>query len=73
MQMEIIQKLREDKKMLGYLRENSHWYKELNRDPNNYKTFVKVMREKYKLKVSDKIESAVDNIELITSVLNVLG
>ena len=35
-------------------------------------TFPKGMKEKYKERTTDKLESIVDNIDLISSVLNVL-
>lgn len=66
------QKLNEDKKMATYLKENSYWYKELNRNSENYKKFINAMKEKYHLKMSDKINDAIDNIDIITSILDTL-
>ena len=73
MQINIQMKLKNDVKMLGYLRENSYWYKELNRNSNNYKNFVTAMKEKYKVRVTDKIGDAMDNVEMVSSILNVLS
>ncbi len=72
--MDIIvqQKLNADKKMLDYLKENSYWYKDLNRDSDNYMKYVKAMKDKYHLKITDKINNAIDNIDIISSVLNAL-
>ena len=63
------QKLEEDAKMAALLKENSYWYKELNRDSDNYKNFVKAMKDKYHLKVTDKISDAIDNMDIITGIL----
>lgn len=65
-------KLNEDKKMDLFLKQNSYWYKELNRNSDNYKNFVNAMKEKYRLKVSDRINDAIDSIDLITGVLDTL-
>lgn len=70
--LEIQKKLRDNPKMLTLLRENSYWYKQLNRSSENYELFLKEMKEKYKLKFSDKVASAIDGIDMISSVLNVL-
>lgn len=64
------QALEKDSKMAEYLKQNSEWFKSLNRDGDNYKVFVKAMKDKYHIKVSDKISDAIDNIDLISSVLN---
>lgn len=66
------QKLNEDKKMDSFLKENSYWIKELNRREDNYKLFISAMKEKYHLKVTDKINNAIDNMDLITGILDSL-
>ena len=71
MLIDVQMKLREDPKMYQYLKENSHWYKELNRHPANYKKFVDAMKEKYKIRPTDKMNDFVENITLINSVLDV--
>ncbi len=66
------QKLTEDTKMAELLKLNSYWYKELNRNSEQYKNFVNAMKEKYHLKVTDKINNAIDNIDIITGILDTL-
>ena len=63
-------KLEENQKMAELLKQNSYWFKELNRKDENYKNFVEQMKEKYHLKVTDKISDAIDNIDLISSILD---
>lgn len=69
--MEILlqQKLEEDKKMAELLKQNSYWYKDLNRNSDNYKKFILAMKEKYHLKMTDRISDAIDNIDLISGIL----
>lgn len=63
--------LKEDPKLYNYLKENSHYYKFLNRDTINAKIFEKEMKTKYKERTTDKLSNAVENIELISSILNI--
>ena len=72
MELSVQQKLLEDKKMDGFLKQNSYWIKDLNRDEENYKKFVAAMKEKYRLKTIDKISDAIDNIDLISGILDTL-
>lgn len=66
-------KFRENPKMKNFLMLNSHWYKELNRSSLNYKLFESTMKEQYKIRTTDKINDAIENIDLISSVLNVIN
>ena len=55
-----------------FLRENSYWYKELNRSRDSLPLFINDMKEKYKLTTSDKLNKTLDNINMISSFLDVL-
>ena len=55
-----------------YLRENSHWYKILNRNPLLLDDMIQEMKDKYKLNTSDKIERLSDRLSMIESLLEVL-
>lgn len=70
MNREVLEKLKQDPKYLKYLRQNSLWYKTLNRDSNKYNEFVKAMKVKYKLRTIDKIDNFVDSVDLITKILD---
>ena len=72
MQRVLQMKFRENPKMKEYLMLNSQWYKQLNRTPNNYKQFENYIKDLYKIRTTDKISNAIENIDLINSVLNVL-
>ena len=72
MQKSLQIKLNENPKMKEYLKLNSNWYKDLNRSATNYKNFEQTMKDIYKLRTTDKINDALENIDLISSVLNVI-
>lgn len=55
-----------------FLRENSYWYKILNRNENAFPEFFQDMKVKYKLTTSDKINRTIDNIGMLQSFLEVL-
>ena len=70
MRREILDKLTSSN-YLKYLRQNSNYYKLLNRDPDNYELFVKKMKEKYKLRTIDKVDNFIDNVDLISKIIDV--
>lgn len=72
MEYSLQQKLNEDKKMAEFLKQNSYWYKDLNRNSDNYKNFVTAMKDKYHLKMTDKLSDAIDNIDIISGILDTL-
>lgn len=69
MELELQKKFLDNPKMYQYLKENSHWIKYLNRDANLYKEFEEKMKELYHERATDKLSDAIDNIDLISSVL----
>ncbi|MGM9877483.1 MAG: YlbE-like family protein [Bacilli bacterium] len=69
----IKEKLLEDEKYLQFLRENSNWYKTLNRDKNEYNNFLKEMKIKYKLRTIDKVDNIIDSVDLITKIISASG
>ncbi len=56
-----------------FLRENSYWYKYLNRSRYYIKDFENAMKEKYKLTTKDKMEKIVDSLDTISKVLDILS
>lgn len=55
-----------------FIRENPIWYKILNRDPLEFKNFVSEVKDKYELKVSDRINKMLDNISTLQTFFEVL-
>ena len=72
MNLDIQFKIKNNPNMQRYLRENSGWYKHLNRSPESINLFNEEMKERYKLRPSDKINNLVDKLDLLTSFFNVL-
>ena len=72
MQMRVLLEIKKDKKMWDLLKINSYWVKDLNRDSSSIKRFKEDMKVKYKLRTTDKISDAIDNIDLISNVLSAL-
>jgi hypothetical protein len=72
MQMRVLLEIKKDKKMWDLLKINSYWIKDLNRNSSNIKRFKDDMKVKYKLRTTDKISDAIDNIDLISNVLGAL-
>ena len=71
MSIELMNRINADINLKRFLRENSYWYKILNRNENAYMEFVDDMKIKYKLTTTDKINRTIDNIGLIQSFLEV--
>ena len=64
-------KLNENNLLHRYIRENSYWYKILNRNPSLISNMTDEMKDKYKLHTSDKIEEMGNKISMIESILKV--
>jgi DNA-dependent RNA polymerase auxiliary subunit epsilon len=69
MNLYLQEKLNSDLKMKDLLKQNSYWIKYLNRNSDNYLEFVREMKNKYHLNMTDRISSAIDNIDLISNIL----
>ncbi len=55
-----------------YIRENSYWYKILNRNPLMFREFEEEVKDKYHLRATDRISKALDALELIQNVVSTL-
>lgn len=72
MQLPVQISFRENLEDYNYLKDNSFYIKELNRGTIDYKRFRDEMKAKYKKRTTDKLSGIMDNMELISSVLDVL-
>ena len=59
-----------DENLLRYLRENSGWYKRLNRN-ENLENMVNEMKERYGLRFRDKVDKIGTGIDIINAFMNV--
>ena len=55
-----------------YLRDDSSWYKVLNRGEESIKMVEEEMRKRYKLTAQDKIEKLSRSVEMISTFMDVL-
>ncbi len=65
-------KLKSNVNYIKFLRENSHWYKYLNRSNQYFKDFENEVKTTYKLRPADKISQAIDTFDMIQTVLTTL-
>ncbi len=72
MNLDLQMKFRNDIKYYTYLKENSYYIKYLNRGSLTYEKFVSDMKVKYKERTSDKISNFIDNIDLVSTIIDTL-
>ena len=72
MRLDVLMNINSDPKQKQFLRENSYWYKYLNRSSIYYKDFINDMKQKYKLTTADKINKISDNLNMVRTFLDVL-
>lgn len=72
MSLDLIMKINSDPIQKQFLRENSYWYKYLNRSNIYYKDFINDMKRKYKLTTEDKLNKVINNINMLNTFLEVL-
>ena len=66
------QKLLEDKKFKRYFEENTNYVKYLNRDPEYYKEFMHEMKKVYQERTTDKLNDAINTINVVSSIIDTL-
>lgn len=72
MKLDIQFKIKNDPMLQKYIRENSYWYKILNRNPLMINQMIEEMKEKYKLTTTDKINNISEKLDLIRTFMSVL-
>lgn len=70
MTLDIQFKIKNNQNYVRYLRENSYWYKILNRDPSSFFKFEEEVKEKLGLRPTDRIEKALDAFSLIQNMIS---
>ena len=72
MQFELQEKLRNNPLLLEYLRENSYWYKYLNRGEEYFYLFEREAKSHYKIRFQDKVDQACSTIQMVKTMMDVL-
>lgn len=70
MTLDVIFRINKDENLHRYLRENSYWYKLLNRDPRLINKMNEDMKKAYKLTLEDKVSDITSKINLIKGFLD---
>lgn len=70
MKNETLKKIYETENLNKYLRENSYWYKYINRTDDITK-ITEEMKEKYGLRFKDKVNKAKTSLDLINAFMSV--
>ena len=65
-------KLKSNPLYIKYIRENSYWYKILNREPNRFNEFVEEVKTNYKLRPTDRINKALSTFEMLSAIFSSL-
>lgn len=63
-------RLKSDPRYIQFLRENSNWYKILNRNPLMFTKFEDSVKEVYKLRASDKFLKALNTLEIVQNIVS---
>ncbi len=72
MSLELQFRIKNNPHYIKYIRENSYWYKLLNRNENLFPKFEEEVKEKYGLRPGDRITRALETFELIQNILATL-
>lgn len=72
MTLDIQFKIKNNPYYLKYLRENSYWYKILNRNPSMFIKFEEEVKTNYQLRTSDKIKNTIEMLNLMQNVISSL-
>ena len=73
MTVETLIKIRNNPYYYRYLRDNSSWYKALNRDINNLKLMEIEMKDYYKLNFSDKLNNLNNKITMLRTFMDIMN
>lgn len=72
MKIDLIYKIKSNPNLHRYLRENSYWYKLLNRNPLLINKMEEDMKKTYKLTFEDKIDDLNNKINLVKGFMDVI-
>lgn len=72
MTIDTLIQIRNNPYIYNYLRENSSWYKALNRDINNLKLMEKEMKDYYKLNFTDKLNELNNKLVLLNNIIDIM-
>lgn len=69
MKTSLLLKIKENKKLYEYLHDHSYWYRNLNRNEDNYNLLLKEFKEYQREMGMNKVNKTIENIELFTNMI----
>jgi len=72
MELDLMYKIKNNKKHYDFLRTHSYWYKYLNRDSVYYNDFIKEYKKYNRSVTTNKVNNTINNIDMATNILKVL-
>lgn len=72
MQVDLQMKIARNPMLLRYLHENSYWYKDLHRGREAFPFFEREMKERYKVRMQDKIENLSHGLQMVRTLMDVM-
>ncbi|MBR2712872.1 MAG: YlbE-like family protein [Bacilli bacterium] len=72
MKLDTIVKIKNNPMLQKYIRENSYWYKLLNRNPSSINKMIEEMKKNYKMTFEDKIDDLSDKMNLVKSFMDAI-
>ncbi len=73
MNLDIQYKVKSNPNYIRFLRENSIWYKYLNRSSIYFADFEREMKIKYKLTPKDKLDRFSKNVDKISQIIDIFS
>lgn len=72
MELDIMYKIKQDKKHYDFLRNNSYWYKYLNRSKDNYKLFLEAYKKYNRNMTTNKVNDTINTIDTVNNILKII-
>lgn len=72
MELDIMYKIKQDKKHYDFLRNNSYWYKYLNRSKDNYKLFLEAYKKYNRNMTTNKVNDTISTIDTVSNILKII-
>lgn len=69
MTLEVQFKIKNTPFLRQYIRENSYWYKILNRDPGKIRELEEEAKAAYKLRPTDRIQKLLETVDMVQTLM----
>ena len=73
MKIDVKLKIKQNPNNSKFLKENSYWYKYLNRNQSYYRDFENAMKVRYKLTPEDRMSKMREGIDTLSKIIDILS